>query len=505
MRMGLVLLFAVLVGRFWHPYNGFTQFLQIDVRMASVMVPWLREVPVSVQKQPGSYDGGYYAQIATAPSLRDPALKTAIDDPGYRARRILLAAAAWALGGGEPRAVVHAYACLNIALWLVLAVVLWRVFPVDTLRGNLAWAALLFGAGTLFSVRFSLTDLTAMLLLAGATLLVERNRQGVAATLIGAGALARETAVLGAVTFWNGIADVARTRARAVLWLGLALLPLAGWLLYVRHALGSSGAGLGNLGWPLTGWFARWSELLGGFDATGNPRLVIESVLEHVALAVQVVYLLWRRQPDCPWWRLGAAYVVLFVVLGHAVWGGFPNAATRVLLPLTLAFNVRVVRDRARLVWLLLGNLSVFAGLHALWQPPGTPNQLPAHSTWESRHLLETDEHWSVAEWNRKHRWAWCAEAGGLNFRAWPHRERVRLQLEMRGVTPRELQVLHAGRLVWEGRIGDRPGWITLPELPMERGQLQLELRSPAPPTAEGEANTAREISIACFGARVVE
>ena len=505
LRFALLVGFVVLAGRYWHPYHGFTQFLQIDSEVASRMMPALRDAPIFIQPEPGGYDGAYYAQIATNPTLDDPALKTAIDDAGYRARRILLSAVAWVLGGGEPVAAARAYAVLNLGLWFALAAVLWRLFPVDSWRGNFAWTALLFGAGVLFSVRLALTDLAALLLTATAGLLLGRMKPGAAGGLIGLAALTRETAVLGLVMFWENLRETLRSPGRTLLVLVAALLPLALWLLYVRHTLGGSSVGQRNLTWPLAGWLARWPELARGWDTTGNPFLVVESVLEHVALTVQAAYLLWRPQKDCRWWRLGLASLVLLVILGHAVWGGFPNAATRVLLPLTLAFNVRAVRDRARLGWFLLGNLSVFAGLHAFWLPPGTPHELPAHRTWETRMLLETDDRWSVAEWNRKHRWAWSAGEGGLSFRMWPHRPQARLELELRGLTPRELEVWHEGRVVWRGRIGDRPEWIALPELPVVKGRLQLELRSPVSPTAEGADNTARRISFACFGARLVE
>jgi hypothetical protein len=41
--------------------------------------------------------------------------------------------------------------------------------------------------------------------------------------------------------------------------------------------------------------------------------------------------------------------------------------------------------------------------------------------------------------------------------------------------------------------------------LPLADGRLELELRSETPATAEGENNTARAISFACFGARLAE
>ncbi len=505
LRFVLLLGFLILAGRYWHPYHGFTQFLQIDAEVATRMVPVLRDAPIYIHENPGGYDGAYYAQIATNPALNDPALKAAIDDAGYRSRRILLSAVAWALGGGEPVTAARAYATLNLVLWFALAIVLWGIFPLDTWRGNFAWAAVLFSAGVLFSVRLALTDLAALLLTAIAGLLLGRAKPGAAGGFIGLAALTRETAVLGLVMFWENLREILSRPKRTLLVLVAALLPLALWLLYVRHTFGGSSVGQSNLALPLAGWLARWPELVRGWDTAGNPFLVVESVLEHIALTVQAIYLVWRPQKDCRWWRLGMASLLLMIVLGHAVWGGFPNATSRVLLPLTLAFNVRAVRDRARLGWFLLGNLSIFAGLHAFWLPPGTPHELPAHRTWETRTLLETDDRWSVAEWSRKYRWAWCAENGGLSFRMWPHRPQAQLELQLRGVTPRELEVWHEGRVVWEGRIGDRPQWITLPALPAVHGRLQLELRSPTPPTDEGANNTARSISFACFGARLVD
>jgi hypothetical protein len=119
--------------------------------------------------------------------------------------------------------------------------------------------------------------------------------------------------------------------------------------------------------------------------------------------------------------------------------------------------------------------------------------------------VLETDARWSVAEWNRKWRWAWCDGDGALIFRVWPHQAKVRLEVQVRGITPRELEIRHAGATVWRGPIGDRPQWIALPELPATRGRLELELHSDNPSLQEGAANTARGISFACFGARLAE
>jgi hypothetical protein len=505
LRLGLIGAFFWVMGQYWHPRYGFTSLLQIDPLMAAEAVPSLRDPRIYVYPEEGSYDGGYYAQIATSPALRDPALRTAVDDLGYRARRILLGAVAWVLGGGEPVAVAHAYAALNLFLWAAFAALLWRVFPVNDWREALAWVLLLFGAGVVFSVRLALTDLAALLLTAGGICLIERGRPNPAAGLLGLAGLARETAILGAIAFWPARGEWQWRRLGPVaLRVAAVGLPLLLWLLYVRHAVGGSSAGQRNLSWPLAGWAGRCLELIQSPEAAGNPRFFWETVLAHVAITAQVAYLALRPRRECPWWRVGAAYGVLCLFLGPAVWGGFPGATTRVLLPLALAFNVRAVRDRAAWAWLVVGNLTILSGLHTL-EIPGTPHQLPARGAWYSHHVLETDQRWAVAEWNSKWRWAWCAGEGGVTLQTWPRRERAKVELQVRGVTPRELEVRHAGVVVWHGAIGDRPQWIPLPELPLEDGRITFELHSIAPPTAEGANNTARSISIACYGARVAD
>ncbi|MEY2931126.1 MAG: hypothetical protein RL033_1875, partial [Pseudomonadota bacterium] len=456
-RLLVVAGFMLLVGRHWHTFYGFTSFLQIDPLVAADMVPALRDGPVYVHPREGSYDGCYYVQIATSPGLGDPALRTAIDDANYRARRILLGATAWVLGGGEPVRTAHVYAWLNVVLWFGLAVLLWRVFPVANWRATLAWALLLASAGVLFSVRYALTDLAALILTVAAILLVEQRRFGPAAALVGVSGLARETGILGAAIF---LADRPANTGAALKLAGrlvLGVLPLVLWLLYVRHAFGGTSAGQRNLAWPLAGWVGRWQELAQTADGNVSPRVYLESFLEHIALSVQAAYLVIRRDKNDPWWWTGASYVLLLICMGHAVWGGYPNAASRVLLPLTLVFNVLVVRRRAALGWLLAGNLSVFAGFQSLEVPPDRAHELPSENTWGSWQMLENDGRWAVAEWNSRRRWAWCAGAGGLTVSVWPSTGPRRLQLEMKGITPRELRVMHHGREIWRGEIDTRP------------------------------------------------
>ncbi|HEX2861731.1 MAG TPA: hypothetical protein VHN79_08825, partial [Lacunisphaera sp.] len=467
--------------------------------------PSLRDAPVFIHRDAGRYDGAYYAQIATSPALRDPALVEAVDDLGYRARRILLSGVAWMLAGGEAVAAVHVYAWLNPLLWLLLVWQAWRLFPVGDARTLCAWVGIVLASGTLASVRLALTDLAALVLLTATLVQAERGKPAPAAALLGLAGLARETALLGAAALCPQRGDGLRPWLRWAFWMAVAAGPLACWLVYLWRATGSSGTGSSNFAVPLAGWLGRAGELWRSTGVEANRALLTGAWLDYLAVTAQMLYVFTHAQRKDAWWKLGFVYALLGLCLGHAVWEGLPGAASRLLLPLTLAFNVIASRRRAAWVWLILGNLSVVSGVWALLGPPGAPHTLTSRDAGESSYVLETDARWSVAEWNRKWRWSWSEGEGGVSFRIWPHRPHVRVELQVRGITPRELEVRHAGVTVWQGRIGDRPRWITLPELPMIRGRLDLELRSETPATQEGVDNTARGISFACFGARLVE
>jgi hypothetical protein len=88
-----------------------------------------------------------------------------------------------------------------------------------------------------------------------------------------------------------------------------------------------------------------------------------------LGLTVQMGYLLWRREWGSAWWRVGAIYCVLMPFLSYLVWEGYPGAFPRVLLPVSFAFNVLVVKSRWFWPLVILGNLSVWHGLPMIGVP----------------------------------------------------------------------------------------------------------------------------------------
>jgi hypothetical protein len=502
-----VALFAILVLRFWHPVYGFTRFLQLDAADEATAIAGLRGQPVYVYRNTGGYDGQYYAQIAYHPLLNAPELKTAVDNLNYRARRILPPAIAWVLAGGRGSQIARVYAWLNVACWLALAVLCWRILPVRDAKSFVAWVGILFSAGALTSVRFALTDLIA------ATLTVsamggarrqgarggERAGWGQPAPPLALAALCRETALLALPGMWTK-PWWARKNLIAT---AVAVIPLSLWLAYIRLRLGPGDPGLNNFTWPLLGWANKW---LASIQAVGGPvdfALTASTLLAVAGLTVQAIYLLAHPRTDEPWWRVGIAYLVLLTVLGHAVWENFPGAAFRVVLPLTIGCNLLMARNRAGWGWLLAANLGVAAGLVALAQVPDDPQELSAASAHGKWAVVREGSGWFGAEHTARHRWAWAGGPATLSIEGWPRAKGVvHCALELRSVQARRLAIRQGDRLCWSGTVGPvktAAAW----DIDLEDGHALLQLASDGPAVRESADIRSRALAFAVYDLKV--
>ncbi len=495
-----VALFLGLVVRFWHPVYGFTVFFQLDAPNDNLKIAAFRELPVYVHRDTGGYDGLYYAQIAHDPSLRDRELPRAMDNFAYRARRILPPALAWALGAGRPEWIIHTYAVLNIAAWLALAAILWRLLGVSDLRGWLAWTGVLFSAGALSSVRLALTDLTALTIIAGALLAAERSRGNLAVGALAFAGLARETSLL--VT--TGLVEAPWFSRKNALRLALVAAPLALWLGYVRWRVGPADAGWANFTWPGAGLVEKWQASLAALATVTDKPLAWTTLCATLALTVQAAFFFVRPQLGEHWWRIGAVHAVMLLFLSTAVWEGFPGAATRVLLPLNLAFNIIVCRTRASLVWLVLGNLTVFAGLLALRDVPHDSTELVAQSLGPGTAIVRFGPDWFGREHDRKHVWLWAKTRGTLTLESRPAlAAALRLEFALRSLTPRTVILRHDGRELWRAEIGPSLARHAV-TLPAGGAAIStLEFSSPAPAVPENSVPGARELAFALYDLRL--
>ena len=361
------LIFLGLVAAKFDGQTGFTRLIRFGETWQAKRLHSIQSLPVAIASKSNGYDGQFYAQIALDPLLRDPELGQVLDAPAYRAHRILTPGIAAILGFGSPWWTLQAYALLNVACWLALGWLLWGWTGEHDWQAFARWFGCMFSMGVLESVRQSLVDLPALLLLslaihsAGKSLGAKRS-----ITWLALGNLAKETTFLGALALHVPALLKRESRWRSLGVLIVCAVPLGIWWLYVdRRFRGLPAAeSLNNFTWPLLGMVEQskicfHALLQGDFDGRYSFGL-----LAIVGLFVQS-FILWRnRDFDSAWWRIGAAYSILLLFLSLWVWSGY-WAACRAVLPLTISFNLLLPTGRSFWPLWVVGNLTL---LHAIWR-----------------------------------------------------------------------------------------------------------------------------------------
>lgn len=363
----LVILFLIAVARFYHPGTGFTALLGMPAGH-DFETPAFRSVPHYEYPAWASYDGQFYVQRALDPLLRDPAVDRAMDLAPFRARRILFSWTAYAIGLGRPAWIVEAYALQNVVCWLLLAALLTRWIAPTSGRGLALWAACLFAHGMMWSVRFALLDGPSLLLTAFAVSAVERGRPLLSAAVAGVSALGRETNLL--VVLAQPVPSGRRQWMRLAAALALTVLPLLIWYDYLWSIYRSTLlTGTDQLVLPGAGLAEIWRGALAGIARNGllsGDGLAFSLML---ALGVQALYLFSRREYAAPWWRVAVAYGVLMLLLDRVLANPATGAITRVLLPMTVGFNVLLASERRGTrfwPWFAAGNLHLISALRVM-------------------------------------------------------------------------------------------------------------------------------------------
>jgi hypothetical protein len=323
---------------------------------------------------PGSgYDGQFYAQMATDPLLRNPAIDQAMDDAALRARRVLFSWTAYVAGLGHVPWIVQAYALQNVGCWLILSVLLLRWFPPVSWRMFALWAATLLTGGLIWSVRSALLDGPSLLLLAIGIAALESERWWLSAGIFGIAGLGRETNLLAVAPQVHSIEMSWRSIAVQLAQIALIVLPIAIWFDYIysiyRSYVYTTG---GTLAVPFEAFLWKWQTTVTELGRYGLRERTAFSFFALLALSVQAAFLFVRPAWKSGWWRLGVAYALLMPLLGGPLWEGQPGTALRVLLPMVLAFNV-LLRGCERASWFwplfIAGNLTIFQGLAMLDVP----------------------------------------------------------------------------------------------------------------------------------------
>jgi hypothetical protein len=449
-----VAVFLWSVAQFHHPDTGFSSLISIGDLLSDSKVTALRQAPHYVYENSPGYDGAYYVQLALYPTLDNPELTRAIDNLPYRAKRILFCWIAWLLGLGQAAWVVQAHALLNVLSWLALGWLLMRWFPPTTWENFLRWAAVMFSHGVCMSVRHSLVDAPSLLLVALAMRWLEDGRARAGATTLALAGLGKETSLLATAGIdFDGRAP--RTWWKAALTVLLAALPLFAWIGYVRWKFGpAEDPGLGNFTLPFAGFVEKWQASLDDVVSPESFPLAWATLATVLALAVQWLFFMLRWRPGERWWRVGAAFALMMAFLATPVWEGYPGASTRVLLPMTLAFNVLVPRGVRWLPVLLLGNLTVSATVFE-FSPPHEFFRLGGDRDIRAAVRVVPSTGWYGPERHLTDHWRWSAgraELKVVNEAGRPITMIVRGQASTVS-EPRKLRVSIGERMVWSGDL----------------------------------------------------
>lgn len=351
------------VTRYYHPGLGFTAFIDFPANTHSYELPAVQNAPHFDNPASPGYDGVFYAQLAVEPLLRDAAIDRALDNPPYRARRILFSWTAYALGVGRPGWILEIYSIQNVIAWLLMAWLLCRWMRPSTPRAFVLWAGCLLSPGMLSSVRYALPDGPSALLVACAVAAAEAQRPLMAAAIVGLAGLGRETSLLASTALGTSVRRSWRTWLLVTACGVLCVLPLALWVDYLRSIYRSEAlANPGQITTPLSGLLWKANLVRSEFIRSPVALTTLASGLAVVAFLAQggwVIRELLRSGGRSAWALAGTSYLVLGLVAHVVVWEGTPGAFTRVLLPLAIAANALLAaRPQASWVIIVAANLA---------------------------------------------------------------------------------------------------------------------------------------------------
>ena len=240
----------------------------------------------------------------------------------------------------------------------------------------------------------------------------------------------------------------------------------------------------------------KWREVFAGLADPRQLESAQSSALLVIALTVQFLFYALRPRWRETWWRVGAAYALLMAVLGEAVWEGYPGAASRVLLPMALAFNIFVPRGLRWWPVLLLGNLTLLLAPATLEAPTResyeviAPRELRVAADGRS-FTLAFDAAWYGPERSRFEVWRWSRGAAAITLtNPQPDALRADIAFELRAQQPRELSVRLGERELWRGPVAPgNPARVNLRDLSLPPGAttLRFETNLPAVPAGAGD------------------
>jgi hypothetical protein len=185
------------------------------------------------------------------------------------------------------------------------------------------------------------------------------------------------------------------------------------------------------------------------------------------------------------------------MLLGEAVWEGYPGAASRVLLPMALAFNILVPRRPAGWLLLLLGNITFLLTPDTLRPAPREayevhgPRALRLAEAGSYPVEIVFDANWYGPERSWREMWNWSRGNATLTVRN-PHPFSVTANLTfgVRANNARRINLLAGDRSLWSAQL--RQGELahvnlTAVVLPPGEWVLRFETDAPGGRTPSGD------------------
>lgn len=494
--------FAVLLGayvRVWSPDYGITRFIIIGREFNQRGLAVYRATPKYMDPYPPArvgFDGQQYAQIALDPLLRDPQIKQAIDNPPYRARRILLPWLAWIGGWGRPFRVLNVYAALNPLFWLGFVAMMAVLFRPHGWAGLAGFSAMLLTCGIIESMRGSLTDFPAFVLMTFAVMIGGSEGVGVMALA----ALTREVSVLGLAGLLEFKPPWPETLKKNFRFGLIAIGPMLLWLAYLAWRLRMhSSVDADNMDWPLRAIVRKLGEFIAAIRQ-GNIEwsqfyrsYELHALLTIIATLTQCIYLLAHRSWENRLWRMAVIFVPFFLCIGYAAWERH-FTVTRHALPITLGFNLVLAMRPGRrwLWWFLLGNCFVPYGIFEFSfygrETPPLHEFMVVGAPAEVQVDVRAGAGWSRPESSPRKIWRWataqnatlvCSNANPLPVEA-------ELAFDTTSPAPRDLRVSVQNKVIWAGQLDYSLRSVRSPKFSLPRGETTVTFQTSLPPASSG-------------------
>jgi hypothetical protein len=344
--------------------TGFTSLILFGSAFDSRVMDEVRQVPHPLVGQDG-YDGQFYAQIAISPSLRNPQLKAALDNPRYRSVRIFLPAVAHGLGLGRPAWILNAYALANLLFYALLLLGFVRFLKPRTVGNFLCIMAAAWSTGVVVSMERALTDLPA-----AALAFFAAGMTGAGAfPVFAAAVLCRESAILSVFSVVWPRTFEKKELLRIALGTCAVVLPITAWIFYVERIFHGCGTTTpSSLGVPFVG-LVDYLRTATAALLSKPDRLTLFNLISILSLLVQIAYLFARPIVQSPFWRMGIGFAVLLFFFGQPMFSE-QIAYCRAVLPLTFAFNAQLMErdEKCFFPWFVAGNAGLAWGaLQMAW------------------------------------------------------------------------------------------------------------------------------------------